>query len=80
MGILRNRLAVLLLSPCAGVMYATLFTMPYLLVAHYHSSERVSWMPHLYYFVNGIHFRNVLTSLYHAYHVCNCKMHKIHIF
>ncbi|ELU07954.1 hypothetical protein CAPTEDRAFT_23351, partial [Capitella teleta] len=31
--------AVFVLSPCAGVMYATLFTMPYLLVAHYHSSQ-----------------------------------------
>lgn len=28
---------VIIFSWCAGVMYSTLFTMPYLLVAHYHS-------------------------------------------
>ncbi|GAB6027731.1 hypothetical protein CHUAL_001967 [Chamberlinius hualienensis] len=39
MAILRHQLAVLLLSCASGVMYATLFTMPYLLVAHYHSTN-----------------------------------------
>ena len=39
----RHKVAVLLLSPTAGIMYATLFTMPYLLVAHYHTSGLVSW-------------------------------------
>lgn len=34
----RHKVAVVLLSPTAGIMYATLFTMPYLLVAHYHTS------------------------------------------
>ncbi|KAK7092624.1 hypothetical protein V1264_008344 [Littorina saxatilis] len=34
----RDKVAVVLLSPTAGIMYATLFTMPYLLVAHYHTS------------------------------------------
>ena len=38
----RHKVAVLLLSPTAGIMYATLFTMPYLLVAHYHTSGLVS--------------------------------------
>ncbi|KAH9498719.1 hypothetical protein Btru_004669 [Bulinus truncatus] len=33
----RSKIAVILLSPAAGIMYATLFTMPYLLVAHYHT-------------------------------------------
>lgn len=28
---------VIIFSWCAGVMYSTLFTMPYLLIAHYHS-------------------------------------------
>ena len=37
----KHKAAVILLSPTAGVMYATLFTMPYLLVAHYHSSDTV---------------------------------------
>ena len=37
----RHPVTVILLSPCAGIMYATLFTMPYLIVAHYHSSGRV---------------------------------------
>ncbi|KAM3967239.1 loss of visual transmission [Aphomia sociella] len=35
---LRARAAVLLCSWTAGVMYSTLFTMPYLLVAHYHAT------------------------------------------
>lgn len=29
--------SVIIFSWCAGVMYSTLFTMPYLLIAHYHS-------------------------------------------
>ncbi|GFN87906.1 proton-associated sugar transporter a [Plakobranchus ocellatus] len=33
----RTKWAVLLFSPTAGIMYATLFTMPYMLVAHYHT-------------------------------------------
>ncbi|CAG4918935.1 unnamed protein product [Colias eurytheme] len=36
--ILRAPAAVLLFSWTAGVMYSTLFTMPYLLVAHYHAT------------------------------------------
>ncbi|KAL5010419.1 hypothetical protein ScPMuIL_012724 [Solemya velum] len=42
MALTRNKLAVLLLSPFAGIMYATLFTMPYLLIAHYHTSGQFS--------------------------------------
>ncbi len=42
MSLIRHPAAVILLSPCAGIMYATLFTMPYLLVAHYHSNDTVS--------------------------------------
>ncbi|XP_071444892.1 proton-associated sugar transporter A [Hetaerina americana] len=38
MAIFRHPAAVLLFSWSAGVMYSTLFTMPYLLVAHYHAS------------------------------------------
>lgn len=34
--------AVILLSPTAGVMYATLFTLPYMIVANYHNKEQVS--------------------------------------
>ncbi|ESO93540.1 hypothetical protein LOTGIDRAFT_119222 [Lottia gigantea] len=37
LAISRHKVAVILLSPSAGIMYATLFTMPYLLVAHYHT-------------------------------------------
>ncbi|KAI8424149.1 hypothetical protein MSG28_002743 [Choristoneura fumiferana] len=36
--VIRARAAVLLFSWTAGVMYSTLFTMPYLLVAHYHAT------------------------------------------
>jgi len=38
----RHPVAVIALSPCAGIMYATLFTMPYLLVARYHTSDKVT--------------------------------------
>lgn len=41
----RHKVAVVLLSPTAGIMYATLFTMPYLLVAHYHTSGLVRHLP-----------------------------------
>ncbi|KAA0189296.1 hypothetical protein HAZT_HAZT002165 [Hyalella azteca] len=34
-----TRTAVIVLSTTAGVMYSTLFTMPYLLVAHYHATQ-----------------------------------------
>ncbi|XP_029823330.2 proton-associated sugar transporter A-like [Ixodes scapularis] len=39
MALSRTRAAVLLLSPTAGLMYATQFTMPFILVAHYHCSH-----------------------------------------
>ncbi|CAK1598605.1 unnamed protein product [Parnassius mnemosyne] len=38
LSLLRVRAAVILFSWTAGVMYSTLFTMPYLLVAHYHAT------------------------------------------
>ena len=38
----RQPAAVILLSPTAGIMYATLLTMPYLLVAHYHSAGKMN--------------------------------------
>ncbi|XP_071531972.1 membrane-associated transporter protein-like isoform X2 [Panulirus ornatus] len=41
MAVLRKPAAVIIFSCCAGVMYSTLFTMPYLLVAHYHASETI---------------------------------------
>ncbi|GIY52150.1 hypothetical protein CEXT_700821 [Caerostris extrusa] len=41
MAVTRHKVAVILLSPTAGVMYATLFTMPYLLIAHYKNTYRV---------------------------------------
>ena len=37
------RWGVLVFSLTAGVMYSTLFTMPYLLVAHYHETDTVSY-------------------------------------
>ncbi|XP_054717275.1 proton-associated sugar transporter A-like [Uloborus diversus] len=40
MAVCRHPAAVILLSPTAGVMYSTLFTMPYLLIAHYHCSGK----------------------------------------
>lgn len=41
LSLLRARAAVILFSWTAGVMYSTLFTMPYLLVAHYHATGMV---------------------------------------
>merc|ERR550517_518533 len=37
----RSQWAVLVFSCTAGVMYSTLFTMPYLLVAHYHETDTI---------------------------------------
>ncbi|KAL3243092.1 hypothetical protein MRX96_047620 [Rhipicephalus microplus] len=37
----RTKAAVLLVSPAAGLLYATQFTMPFILVDHYHSSNMV---------------------------------------
>lgn len=42
MAITKHKIGVVLFSWTAGVMYSTLFTMPYLLVAHYHSKGVVS--------------------------------------
>ncbi|XP_055615675.1 proton-associated sugar transporter A [Toxorhynchites rutilus septentrionalis] len=37
MALTKHRVGVIIFSWTAGVMYSTLFTMPYLLIAHYHS-------------------------------------------
>jgi hypothetical protein len=37
----RSPAGVIIFSWTAGIMYSTLFTMPYLLVAHYHASQVV---------------------------------------
>ncbi|XP_071040438.1 solute carrier family 45 member 4 isoform X2 [Parasteatoda tepidariorum] len=42
MALTRHKVAVILLSPTAGIMYSTLFTMPYLLIAHYHCNNQFS--------------------------------------
>ena len=42
LAITKHHVAVILFSATAGVMYSTLFTMPYLLVAHYHETGIVS--------------------------------------
>lgn len=41
MGFLRHRVAVIILSAVAGVLYSTLFTIPYLLISKYYSSNTV---------------------------------------
>lgn len=41
MAISRHPAGVIIFSWTAGIMYATLFTMPYLLVARYHATETV---------------------------------------
>lgn len=42
MAVTKHRVGVILFSWTAGVMYSTLFTMPYLLIAHYHAKGTVS--------------------------------------
>lgn len=42
MAALKHKISVIVFSWTAGVMYSTLFTMPYLLVAHYHATDIVS--------------------------------------
>jgi solute carrier family 45, member 1/2/4 len=44
MALTKHKLGVLIFSWGAGVMYSTLFTMPYLIIAHYHSKCVVSFM------------------------------------
>lgn len=52
LAIVRDPVTVILLSPTAGIMYATLFTMPYMIVANYHTKGQVSMH------VNRIHYTN----------------------
>lgn len=42
MALTKARASVIIFSWAAGVMYSTLFTMPYLLIAHYHAQGTVS--------------------------------------
>ncbi|CAF1017497.1 unnamed protein product [Rotaria sordida] len=39
MGYLKHRIGVIILSAVAGVLYSTLFTIPYLLISQYHTSN-----------------------------------------
>lgn len=41
MALTKHPIGVIVFSWTAGVMYSTLFTMPYLLIAHYHASSTV---------------------------------------
>jgi solute carrier family 45 protein 1/2/4 len=43
MALTRNAAGVIIFSWTAGIMYSTLFTMPYLLVANYHASQVVRY-------------------------------------
>lgn len=47
MALTKNKFGVILFSGTAGVMYSTLFTMPYLIIAHYHARGVVSVEQHL---------------------------------
>ncbi len=41
MGYLRHRIGVIILSAVSGILYSTLFTIPYLLISKYHTSNTV---------------------------------------
>lgn len=47
MALTRSPAGVIIFSWTAGVMYSTLFTMPYLLVANYHASQVVCDVNHV---------------------------------
>lgn len=44
MGCLRHRIGVIVFSAVAGILYSTLFTIPYLLISQYHTSNQVCSM------------------------------------
>lgn len=62
MAIVKHPAGVIIFSWTAGVMYSTLFTMPYLLVAHYHASSTVSTVYFLMKKEKSKENANVLTS------------------
>lgn len=39
MAVFRNKIAVIILSAFCGILYSTLFTVPYILIAHYHATD-----------------------------------------
>jgi hypothetical protein len=41
MGYIRHRIGVIILSAVAGILYSTLFTIPFLLISKYHTSNTV---------------------------------------
>jgi hypothetical protein len=42
LAVTRSKAAAIIFSASAGIMYSTLFTMPYMIIAHYHATGRVS--------------------------------------
>ncbi len=76
LAIWRHRVAVILLSPTAGIMYAILFTMPYILVAHYHSNDTVS--ADIYCWICSPHVCNMSYILYTTHN--NSYKLKHHIY
>lgn len=44
MALTRAKSSVIIFSWCAGVLYSSLFTLPYLIIANYHSKDVVSAM------------------------------------
>lgn len=43
MGYVKHRIGVIVLSAVAGILYSTLFTIPYLLISKYHTSNTVDF-------------------------------------
>lgn len=42
LAVLEDKISVFVLSASCGIFYATLFTVPYILIAHYHATDVVS--------------------------------------
>lgn len=65
MALTRSPAGVIIFSLSAGVMYSTLFTMPYLLVAHYHASQVVfitAWRLNVFVPLRSLRFRFLLEN------------------
>lgn len=44
MVLLQSKMAVLLLSAGCGILYSSMFTIPYILLAHYHDTNVVGYV------------------------------------
>ena len=73
MALARSKLGVIVFSCSAGIMYSTLFTMPYLIVAHYHETDTVSFHKSnvsKYYYILTYIITSTLPSRQNKHNLC----------